>query len=471
MKRLVLFAMILLLLLTSTVSAFIVDTGDNWRLTGTTLYNCTLSGTTASALAAVRWEDANWYYVDSAATGDADGSTWDNAYTTVDAAINACTGYTEYVLLVNANHNEALTTADGVDVDVANVKIIGMGVGSSKPRFDYDGADGEFVIGAAGCKLVNLSFMPGINTVTHAIDVENAGDYAEIIGCDFIEGEAAGTDEFVDSIVVGTTATNVVVRKCSYFCTGANANTFVYLNAATIANATVTECTIFGPFLESAIWWGAAVPTNVSLIGNVITNTDADQSCIEGSGNATGVCLENKLCGNTYGAILLPGLLRCSGNTQTLVGGKSEIDVPLIAGKTYALSKVATSDDDDLFDVQGGPILITSFVGVVTTEIGNAANALEINLDADAGWTDYDFSTAVDLDSDAAGTRYVFSNANESVLTPLEGADAGSTTLMTPWYCGEGMIEQANAGAGTTGAITWYMTFIPLDGDIVVVPQ
>lgn len=131
----------------------------------------------------------------------------------------------------------------------------------------------------------------------------------------------------------------------------------------------------------------------------------------------------------------------------------------------------ATAMDDDLFDVDGGAILITSFVGVVTTNIVNATGNLEIKLDADSGWTDYDFSTAVDLDNDQAGQRIVFSDANESVLTPLAGADGGGTILMSGWYCGEGMIEQDNDDEDATGAIKWYMTWIPYEDGTTVTAQ
>ena len=330
MKRYGFLIGVLLALATVFCSAYVTDVGEGWRIKGAVIEDCTLTGTTASTLAAVKYEDADWYYVDSAATGDADGSNWDDAVVTLDAAINKCTGATQYVILVNAGHTEALTGADGVDIDVANVTIIGMGIGSAKPVFDYTNAAGEFVIGAANVKVVNLAFLPNVNVVTKAIDVENGGDFAQIVECDFLEGSTAGTDEFVDCVIVGTTATDVLVKGCTYFGTGANANTFVNLDAATIANATVRDCKVFGAFLESAVWWAAAVPTNLSVIGNVITNTDADQSCVEGSGVATGVCIDNQLTADTYGAVLLPGRLRCSGNTQCITVGGAAEDVPLL---------------------------------------------------------------------------------------------------------------------------------------------
>ncbi len=135
------------------------------------------------------------------------------------------------------------------------------------------------------------------------------------------------------------------------------------------------------------------------------------------------------------------------------------------------ISKIATGTDDDLFDVAGGPIIITDFYGVVTTLIGATATTMEITLDADSPWVDYDFSTAVAITSDSVGDRYIFTAANESVLTPLAGADGGATSLFKGWLCGEGMIEQNASTTDNTGAITWYMTFVPLRSGITVTPQ
>lgn len=140
-----------------------------------------------------------------------------------------------------------------------------------------------------------------------------------------------------------------------------------------------------------------------------------------------------------------------------------------IAGRTYASVKQATAMDDDLFDVDGGAVLITSCVGVVTTNIVNATGSLKLFLDADTGFVNYDFSTAVDLDNDQAGQRIVFSSANASVLTPL--ASAGGSILMTPWFCGEGMIEQDNTDEDATGAIKWYITWIPYEDGTTVTAQ
>lgn len=141
----------------------------------------------------------------------------------------------------------------------------------------------------------------------------------------------------------------------------------------------------------------------------------------------------------------------------------------IIADQIYVergVEKVATSTDDNLFDVTG-EVLITSCVGIVTTTaIGGVQNRIKIGLDA-TDTVDCDFSTETDTNADVAGTRYVFSAANPAVLIPLAAGAVGSGNPMYPWVCKAGVIIQTKNGAdgGTTGQINWYITYKPLSSD------
>ena len=143
-----------------------------------------------------------------------------------------------------------------------------------------------------------------------------------------------------------------------------------------------------------------------------------------------------------------------------------------IAGQTY-VTTVTTVDanDNDLFDVSGGAIIVNQLVGLITTNIVAAAGDMKILLDADAGWVDHDLSTAVEMNGDLAGQRIMFSNANPAVLTPVTVAAGGSSTLMSPWYVGEGMLEMDNADEDATGVIQWIMVWTPVDNGTTVTPQ
>jgi hypothetical protein len=161
--------------------------------------------------------------------------------------------------------------------------------------------------------------------------------------------------------------------------------------------------------------------------------------------------------------------LEAISNKVTVVDGIVD-SVTYYQPKTVVKTSAA-ADSDDLFDVSGGAIMITNFVGIVTTVIGGSQTQLKIFLDAD-NTADKDFSTSVDINADAVGTMYTFSAANPAVLTPLlTGGTEGTGNPQYPWFCSAGTIETVNADDAETGAITWYLTYYPLDAGVTVTAQ
>lgn len=257
------------------------------------------------------------YWVDSGASNaaTASGLTPETALPTVNAALStnhAQADRGDYIYVI-PGHAENGSDADLVDVDVAGVTIIHLGNGTNQGSYEFDDTDTTWVIGAANVTIVGGRFVAGVNLVVVGIDIENAGDYATLIGCQFPDGAVAGTDEFIDTIKVGTTATNVAIHSCKYFSTGTNSNNFIDLSAATIANPTVINNTIYGAFAEAGIWAGAAVPTNCMVSWNTVTNTTSGQLGIEFSGNATGWMIDNMVSTDAIGTSYDPGRLSEGG--------------------------------------------------------------------------------------------------------------------------------------------------------------
>jgi len=406
-----------------------------------------------------------WYLDDGGSNGD--GKTWQSAKTTLAAVEALCSAGD--TILVGRSHNEALTTG-GDTINVAGVSVIGMGDGNSRPLFDMDVDSDELTLDAAGITLRNLRFRPGATGLTSGVRVEDDGDGCVIDNCAFVDGEAAGTDEWTDCISVDTSATDLTVRNCTFYSTGAP-GTWINLDEATIANATIVGCTMYGACSEAPIWGAAAVPTNLFIKDNIITNTDSGQLCIEFQGNATGVICDNMLYSDTHGSILDPGYCKCYGNQESPGTDSGPMDVPLIAGKTYVISTTTdgSANTDNMFDVSGGPIMIISLFGQSTAAgAGNPGN-MTIECDATAGANyDNDLSTTVTVDTIGEGDTIRFSNAiDEGVLDITANVGAGQPLN---WFCPAGTIEQTLTSTGTLG-ITWYMTFIPLESDVVVVPS
>ena len=114
---------------------------------------------------------------------------------------------------------------------------------------------------------------------------------------------------------------------------------------------------------------------------------------------------------------------------------------------------------DDLFTITGGPILVTEFVGVVTTDIVGVANC-HIDLIVTTPSGTVALSTNVAIDNDAAGTSYTFSVADPGVLTPTT-AGALEAIPRIAWLCPIGTIK-AHCSAARVGVIKWYMKYTML---------
>jgi len=114
---------------------------------------------------------------------------------------------------------------------------------------------------------------------------------------------------------------------------------------------------------------------------------------------------------------------------------------------------------DNLFTITGGPILVTEFVGIVTTDIGGIANCqIKLVVTEPAGTVN--LSTNVAIDSDAAGTSYTFTTDATPVLTPTT-AGALIVVPRIAWLCPIGTIN-ATCSAARTGNIKWYIGYYML---------
>lgn len=250
-------------------------------------------------------------YVDSLAAGDATGLTWENAHLTIQAAEDDCAA------------GDGVYIADGHDeeigdvlIDVANVSFIGMGEGDAQPLLTSNDSTDEITLSAAGITVKNVRMQAGADKCTYAIRVEAAGIGCTIENVSFITAEG-GNEEFEICVDVDTSAAKLTIKGCTYSnasATAADVDSFVDLTEATIDETSIIGCTVYGAFAVAPINWGAAVPTNLLLQDNVLTNITASAYGIYGTGNATGTMINNLVCTDAIGTSYDPGRLSDFGN-------------------------------------------------------------------------------------------------------------------------------------------------------------
>jgi len=115
---------------------------------------------------------------------------------------------------------------------------------------------------------------------------------------------------------------------------------------------------------------------------------------------------------------------------------------------------------DNLFTITGGPILVTEFVGIVTTVIGNTTATCQIKEVVTEPAGTVNLSTAVAITSDAAGTSYTFTVATPGILIPTDAGCLDQVPQLR-WLCPIGTIN-ATCSAANTGVIKWYIGYYML---------
>lgn len=123
---------------------------------------------------------------------------------------------------------------------------------------------------------------------------------------------------------------------------------------------------------------------------------------------------------------------------------------------TAAITGVSTKG---LFTVAGGAVLVTSFVGVVTTIIQAQATLTKIVATPTTG-TVNDLSATVDLAGAIVGSLIGITGlAGDATVVSTGG---GVSNLRNPIAVNIGTIG-VNTAASSTGSIRWMMTYVPLE--------
>lgn len=152
----------------------------------------------------------------------------------------------------------------------------------------------------------------------------------------------------------------------------------------------------------------------------------------------------------------------------TVVAGSLAAAIPRCVEKANGSVENATTDD--LFVVSGGPVR-AKIVGLVSTVIGGAANMSLQHTTTDPAAT-VDLNAApVAIDADAAGTIYTMVG-NTGVFTPSTGLGfkiGDPVTVEEVEYILAPGTVKALGSAAQTGVIKWYMSYVPLSPNSLVV--
>ena len=134
------------------------------------------------------------FYVDSGATDASDGNLGtdpNQPLATLNGAMDRVTASNGDIVYLMPGHGENLDAATDAVVDVAGVRIIGIGYGTTRPTFTWTGTSGTFEVDSANTYIENVRFLSSISAVTVGVNVDAAA--ATFYDCEW-NFDATGDD-------------------------------------------------------------------------------------------------------------------------------------------------------------------------------------------------------------------------------------------------------------------------------------
>jgi hypothetical protein len=132
-------------------------------------------------------------------------------FSTIAAAISACTANSGDIIYVLPGHTEDITGAAAIAVSTAGVRIVGLGTGRARPTLTWKTSTAaQITMTAANCSFENFVFdLTGISAVVAAFSVTAAD--VSFIGNEFIL--STGTNAPVLGILTAATAARLIVKN------------------------------------------------------------------------------------------------------------------------------------------------------------------------------------------------------------------------------------------------------------------
>lgn len=248
-------------------------------------------------------------------------------FATVDYAVGQCTANRGDVIYALPGHNESLTAATSLVVDVAGVSIIGLGQAQTRPVFDYDNTAATIEMDAANTRLSNVVLRASVSAVVVGINVD-----ANDVEIDNIETtwEATG-DDFVTMIDIDA-FDRCTVRDSKLYTEPAVAGCAEAIRMDDAHNTRILRNEIIGDFSDAPIIGEGALGNDCVIAGNFIYNQDtSDNNGIEITVATTGLLVDNRV-GTLYAtgiaALIDPGSLLCIENYAVNAVDETAILVP-----------------------------------------------------------------------------------------------------------------------------------------------
>lgn len=208
---------------------------------------------------------------DGGVTGsDGNKGTYQQPFATIDFAVSKCTANRGDVIYVMPGHVETIDAASALDLDVAGIRLIGLGHGTKQARLDFTAAAGTVAVGADDVIIENMNFHANVDSVALGLVIEDGVDHCVVRDCSF-DVETSGTDEFDIAIQMVNNNTGTLIENCTFDMGIADAIAAIKMDADT-DKTTIRNCVIRGDYSTANINGDTTLSTNVDINGNLLEN-------------------------------------------------------------------------------------------------------------------------------------------------------------------------------------------------------
>lgn len=237
-----------------------------------------IQGAGPSFLLDSRFAPGNVFFVQSTHSNAGDsagkGRTPDAPCATIDYAVGLCTASQGDIIIVLPGHVETIGAASALDLDVAGIKVIGVGWGQNKPRLRFTVAGGTVEVNADDIWIENLWFSADFtNGVTAGLDLKTGADDFTCVNCDF-RAEAA-TKEFLLAVTIEATIARPAFIGCTFWEAAGDATAAIATEGA-CDDLLIRDCFFDGTYSVAVLDLDAGTNVNVrpKIINNIAYNSD-----------------------------------------------------------------------------------------------------------------------------------------------------------------------------------------------------
>ena len=394
------------------------------------------------------------YWVDSGVTTSGNG-TFYSPYSTIDAAINACTASHGDVVAVKSRHAETISAATNIVMDTIDVAIVGLGENDNRPLLSFSLAAGNIPISAAGCSIRNVRTtvsaavdVTAMFTVTAAgvtlKDIEVLNPSATYETVQVVLASTAASRLVIDGMAVRgstgsamtqcidlTAVTDAVVKNCNF--DGSADNWIEFATACT--NAVIENCTFRGGVTPTFGFTHDILDTAGTSTYRVINCFDVSAGKTIYGSNVTGVGCDSGSCKKS---VIASDVAATNANLFTTYG-------TVIVDRLGAI--VASAD---------GVMTVTP--SIYCTFSQDAVAAAAISAVTAAGITDAK-GTSISLIGAAATDATLVSAAGAAQYTTAAG---NANPIVLPSVA-SGIIKQVVTTDSAAGSMRWFMKWRPAE--------